>query len=182
MAAQGLAHSAEPPPDLATAVKATYLYKLPPFVKWPDGAAQREENFRLCVGGRDPFGAVLETAVYGQSIEGREITISRLAIVTGDAACDLLFAAGSPEQPVSQMLAAVAGLPVLTVTDDLQQSKARGVIHFVRIEDNIRFHVNLDSARENRLTISSKLLSLAVEIVDASAVAQDVQRREMDEP
>ena len=75
-----------------------------------------------------------------------------------------MFDAGSPEQSIAAGLKAVQGAPVLTVTDSQDNGGPKGIINFVIEEGHVRFEINDATASANGLTISSKLLSLAVAV------------------
>lgn len=151
--------------SLEYAVKATYLHKFAPFVEWPNAAAEFPDgNFIVCVVGTDPLGALLDRAVTGQQVAGHPIEIRRLARVTGNPGCAVMFVAGSDAQPVSAALVAVRGMPVLTVTDGATDPATKGIINFVLQDDRVRFEIDNSAAAANGLTISSKLLSLAVHV------------------
>jgi hypothetical protein len=137
------------------AVKAAFLTKFAAFVTWPAGGGPAA----ICVVGSDPFGGRLEQAVRGQP----GVTIRRLTEVDRSSGCHVVYAAGSSRQSVAEALQAVRGSPVLTVTD-AAQGGARGMIHFVVFEDRVRFHIDAGQAAQSGLTISSKLLSLALSV------------------
>ncbi len=94
-------------------------------------------------------------------MDRRPIVVRRYETVTGNPGCQAMFVAGSPEQPVAAVLAAVRGSPVLTVTDGQTAPAATGIINFVLVDGHVRFEIDLHAATENRIAISSKLLSLA---------------------
>ena len=144
------------------AVKATYLYKLAPFITWPGEAFTSPTSpLVLCIAGDDPFGSMLDRAVRGQTADQRPIELRRLGAAQRDAGCHILYIAGSSAQPVAQALAEVRGTPVLTVTDS---AGAKGIINFVIAENRVRFEIDLQRAADMGLAISSKLLSLAVSV------------------
>jgi YfiR/HmsC-like len=145
------------------AVKATYLYKFPPFVQWPPGALAAD-SFTLCIIGNDPLGSVLDRAVSGQRIADRPIVARRLAVFSPDAGCQIVFAAGSPAQPVANILAAVRGRPILSVTDEGREGQPKGILNFVIAENRVRFEIDDQAAAESGLIISSKLLGLALHV------------------
>jgi hypothetical protein len=152
--------------SLEFAVKAAFITKFLPFVGWPNGAfAASGGPFRICVAGLDPFGGLLDRAADHQSIAGHPITVQRLPVVVKNNGCQVLFAGGSPEQPVADMLAAIRGTPVLTVTDTASDPANRGVINFIISEDRVRFEIDETAAEQNGLAISSKLLSLATRVI-----------------
>jgi uncharacterized protein DUF4154 len=68
---------------------------------------------------------------------------------------------GSRTQPAGQMLAALAHKPVLTVTD-ASNGGSRGIIHFTVVGGRVRFFIDQASAAERGMTISSRLLALAL--------------------
>ena len=71
--------------------------------------------------------------------------------------------AGSAEQPVADGLKAVADKPVLTVTD-ADHGEARGMIHFAMQQSRVKFHIDQGAATRGALTLSSKLLALALSV------------------
>jgi hypothetical protein len=147
------------------AVKATYLYKFAPFVDWPDPTAEFPAGeFRICVVGGQTFGDMLDRAVQGHTVAGRPIAIHRFPTISGNPGCSVMFVSGPDAQSVAQTLAVVRGSPVLTVTDGAQQPDDSGIINFVNEDSRVRFEINAQAAAANRLTISSKLLSLATRV------------------
>lgn len=148
---------------LEYAVKATYLYKLAAFVAWPPSALPAN-SFAICVVGNRPFGTLLDQAVAGQTVQQRPIVVRRYATITGNPGCQMMYVAGSDAQPVADVLAAVRGTPVLTVTDG--QGDAAGMINFVLQDGYVRFEIDPQMAAQSGLNISSKLLSLAVRLRD----------------
>jgi hypothetical protein len=78
--------------------------------------------------------------------------------------CHILFAAGSAAQPVADILAASRGKPVLTITDDQRDDRAKGTINFVIQDNRVRFEIDNRGAAQDGLAISSKLLSLAIAV------------------
>jgi hypothetical protein len=71
----------------------------------------------------------------------------------------MLYIAGSDRSRLQDFLAAVKG-PVLTVGEANDFLRQGGAIQFIT-ERTVRLRINLRSAREVRLTISSQLLRLA---------------------
>jgi hypothetical protein len=143
------------------AVKASFLYKFAPFVTWPaDAFGGSDGPFAICVVGDDPFGAVLDQAVMGQSIGGRPIVVRRMAKADRTAPCPVLYAGGGAAQ-VKETLQVVDGAPILTVTDGAGPT---GVVDFVVEDGQVHFRLDDDAAARNGLVISSKLLGLAVSV------------------
>jgi hypothetical protein len=150
------------PADVEYAVKATYLYKFAPFVEWPAGTfTNPTDPFVICVAGDDPVGELVGEAVRGQSV-GRH-PIAAVHLVAGEAPrCNILYVA-EHGAAAAGVLARVRGLPVLTVTDDA--GSAHAIVNFVVQDHRVRFEIDLSAAAANHLSISSKLLNLALRVV-----------------
>lgn len=142
-------------------VKATFLYRFASFVTWPPASfSDPAAPIRLCVVGAEPFGRLLEHAVAGQGVDGRSFEVRRMSAITGVVGCNIVYAGG---ERADETLRAVRGLPVLTVTD-ASRGDARGMIHFVIVDDRVRFYIDDARAAESGLFLSSRLLALAVAV------------------
>ena len=144
-------------------VKAAYLHRLASFVRWPDGGGGINA-FRFCVAGRNDIADVLQELVRGQNVLGQPIRVERLTAAQGDSAknCQVLFLGRGP-QTTRSLLAATAGLPVLTVSDR-NNGTWGGVVEFLIRDGKVRFAIDRDSAARRQLDLSSKLMDGAVEV------------------
>lgn len=142
------------------AVKAAFLVKFGAYVDWPGATAG---PIALCIVGRDPLGLAMDRAATGQQVNGRSIVIRRLTRIEHDSDCTIAFVAGSPAQDVPAALATIAGLPILSVTDS-RFGPARGIVHFQVAQNRVRFHIDDRQAANSGLTISSKLLAIALTV------------------
>ncbi len=148
-------------------IKAAYLYKFGNYVEWPKPAfANPGSPLNLCVLGDDPFGNLLDSAVDGQRIDGRTIVLRRLKSVGHESGCHILYLGIADPQRAGQALESVRGESVLVVSD--AGSGAPGMIQFVLKDNRVRFNIDDDMAKSSGLTISSKLLALAVTVKSKS--------------
>ena len=162
LASETLAPSAASAQASDAAVKAAFLPRFARYVTWPPTAAPKNgAPFVLCIIGDDPFGRALDQAANGQSVDGRRIVVRRLATAAGADGCHVAFIGGTPSQPAGQLLAAVGRKPVLTVTD-ARDGGQRGLVHFSVVGGRVRFFIDQAAAQKRGLTISSRLLALAV--------------------
>lgn len=151
--------------SLEYAVKAAYLYKFSPFVEWPSAAfATPTSAFGLCVVGEDPFGSLLDQVVAGQHVGNRPILVRRMMAAPAPGMCQIMYVSGASAALAGLALNAVRGTPVLTVTDMPASEGPRGVINLIVADNRVRFDIDEAAARVNGLAISSKLLSLAVNV------------------
>ena len=84
--------------------------------------------------------------------------VKHLPSAAGSGDCALAFIDG-PQ--TGETLAALGRQPILTVTD-ARSSSARGVIHFAIVGGRVRFFIDNAQAQARGLTISSRLLALAI--------------------
>lgn len=144
------------------AVKAAFLPRFAQYVTWPPHARPRAGRpFQLCVIGVDPFGRALDHAAAGQAVDGHAVTVRRLSSSNGAAGCHVAFVQGASRQATGQLLAGLSRLPVLTVTDARSGSQ-RGMIHFSIVSGRVRFFIDDAEAADRGLSISSRLLALAI--------------------
>lgn len=148
---------------LEMAVKATYLYKMAAFIVWPPTTPPLA-SFHLCVIASDTFGAVLDQAIQGQTVAGLPIVATRLRSLPDRLDCQMLYIADPDTRLATTILAATRGRPIVTVTDGASDPDARGIINFVIADNRVRFEIDNRAAVQSQLTISSKLLSLAVRV------------------
>jgi hypothetical protein len=148
-------------------LKAAFLYNFAKFVDWPPAAfPDPNGSFRICVLGKDPFGASLQAAVGGEEIAGHKLAVAD--ILSRPAGCQILFISRSERDQTAQILAAVRDSPVLTVGDAPGFLEQGGIINFLLEGTKVRFEINNEAAVRARLTISSKLLQLARRVVPNS--------------
>jgi hypothetical protein len=143
-------------------VKAAFLYNFAKFVKWPE-ASFPATNTPITIGilGDNPFGTDLEIAVRNRTISGHPVVIKQVSMADLKQ-CHVVFISRTPKGNLADTLAAFKGATVLTVSDLDQFTEMGGMIHFVMDGNRVRFEINDAAARAAGLSISSKLLNLAV--------------------
>lgn len=145
-------------------VKAAYLYNLGKFVEWPAKTATVADPFSICVLGRDPFGATLDTLIASETINGKSIIVKRLPKPQDAVSCHILFISSSEEKSLKEILSTLDKANVLTVSDIPQFARRGGMIAFVLEANRVRFEINLTSAERAGLTLSSQLLKVAISV------------------
>ena len=145
----------------AAAVKAAFLTKFPGYVAWPPPARPGSgAPVVLCLLGGDPFGAAMDGAVRGQKVDGHPLQLRRLAGTDGAGACHIAFVQGAG---AGAALDGLRSKPVLTVTDE-HSGGAHGIVHFSIAQGRVRFTIDDAAAAERGLTISSRLLAIALSV------------------
>jgi len=148
-------------PSREYAIKAAFLYKFGDYVDWPPSVFTSPDSpFFVCVIGTDPFGAVLDDLARGERAAGHPIVIKRAATLDESTGCHVAYVSAA-DKTFAQSLGSVAGKPVLTVTDGVDELGPHGIVNFIIRDNRVRFDIDTRLTAESGLTISSKLLSVA---------------------
>jgi uncharacterized protein DUF4154 len=146
----------------APALKAAYLYNFAKFTAWPGAALGPSEPLVLCVLNDRDVSDMLVGLTKDRVIDGHALIV-RTTKLDSPALheCRLLFVAGLDGVRSAALIDAVAGKPILTVSDLDSFAQFGGVAGFFVEGGTLRFAINLDAAQRNGLQLSSKLLGLA---------------------
>jgi hypothetical protein len=150
--------------------KAMFLSKFPSFVEWPEEALPPgQAPFQVCVYGDFSFGTTLAANTRGETVHGRRMEVKWMHKEKELRACHILFVSRSEAKHYKQVLDAVQGTSVLTVGETPDFLAAGGAISLLFQHNALQFEVNLDSASEAHLKLSSRMLALARRVVNKAA-------------
>ncbi len=143
-------------------LKAVFLYNFCRFIDWP-GAAFTSAGDPLVIGilGADPFGALLEEAVQGETSHGRSIRIEHFRSIREIRRCHVLFLGAGESGRLHEILAAVAGTSIVTVGETTDFVDQGGMIALTTDQNRVRLVINPNTLRNANLNVSSKLLRVA---------------------
>jgi hypothetical protein len=150
-------------------VKAAYLLNFTRFVEWPTAVLPASAPLDIGIVGDDPFGVTLEEVLRGKSANGHPIRLRHLHWNDVLTSCQIIFISTSEEGHLPQILRYLGQDSVLTVSDIDRFSLRGGVIEFRMVGNRVRFDINREPAIAARLSISSKLLSVARAIHEGRA-------------
>ncbi len=143
-------------------VKAAFLFNFTRFVEWPRSAfASPDAPFVIGIVGKDDVEASLALVAKDKTVNGRRLEVRRVDARLARS-CQLVFLPRQEEARAQEVLDAVSGLPVLTVSEFEGFTEQDGVINFVVQDRRVRFEINPTEAPGHHLKISSKLLQLAI--------------------
>jgi hypothetical protein len=151
------------------ALKSALVFNFAKFTSWPQDALPRNASLVACVLGSPDVAEALQRAVKGRLLDGHSITVSSRDVRDPHPSlrsCHLLYIAGHDPRPYARLLVELRGAPVLTIVD-IDDAAASGGIAALFVENGrMRFQVDNGLARQGRLEISSRLLSLASAVRD----------------
>ena len=151
-------------PDVESKLKAEMLERFTVFVEWP---AFSNPTFQVGIIGTNPFGSKLEGVFRETKVNGKKAEIKTYTTPQGIGSLQILFISGSEAERLPEILAAVAGKPVLTVSDTEGFAEKGVMINFYQAGEYVRFEVNQRASQFSGLKFSSRLLKLA-RIVDTT--------------
>jgi hypothetical protein len=156
-----IAASAQPELD-EYQVKAAFLYNFAKFVEWPPQAFDVAANpIIVCIVGETPIYTLLESAVIDKTAGNRSLAVRKVSDGQQATGCHILFIGRADRKRIPAVLAAITPWGILTVGETPEFVAEGGVVNFKLENGRVRFEINVDAARRERLRISSKLLSLA---------------------
>jgi hypothetical protein len=142
-------------------IKTAFLYNFSRFVSWPAAVLQDRTEFSLCTLGNTPFGKQLDT-LNGKTVHGKALVVKRFNMPEDVMDCQLVFIGESDGFDAALWM--LKEQPVLTVSNAAAFTEKGGMIQFKLVDNKVRFTINMDAAGTAGLTISSKLLSLAISV------------------
>ena len=159
----GLAQESTP---LERRVKAAFLYKFAGYVEWPASAFHGPgEPLVIGVLGDDPLATDLERLVRGRTSAGRPVLVRWIEDAAAPGNVHLLFIGRREHHRAAEVLRAVRQRPVLIVTESHDALEEGSMINFVIDEGRVRFEVNLEAVDRNGLALSSRLLTVARNVI-----------------
>jgi len=151
-------------------VKAAFLYKFGSYIEWPEQTFARADS-PLVIGvlGADALADELAQIASGHAVNGRPVTVRKLRRQDAIAGVNILFVGRAESSRLADILSGVRGQPLLAVTEFEDARPHGAAINFVVVEDKVRFDVDLESAEQSGIKISSRLLTVARKVLTRSS-------------
>jgi hypothetical protein len=149
-------------------VKAAFLYSFGRYVEWPkDAFDERSGAFVIGVCGEDPIGQVLDRIAQSKTIQGRRIIIQKMATIEELQPCHILFVSHSipPAQQIT-VINKMRDKATLLVGEVPGFAERGGGINFFVEGGTVRFEINVEAVRQEKLMLDAKLLNLGKKVSD----------------
>lgn len=147
--------------DLATQVKAAYLFNFARFIQWPKADAELDASvFNLCIVGDPKIARALEDAK-SNDIGNRRLNVTLLNNAATVQHCQLVFITNPTGGLGRAILDDTRNLPILTVVDAGNPESDDGMITLLLVDGRLRFRVNQQAAQRAGLRIPAQVLKLA---------------------
>lgn len=144
-------------------IKAAFAYTLAKFVEWPDNAFKDKTSpLVICIGEDDVFTAA-QQSIQGKAVKTRAIDVRPLESRKTLNGCHVAMLSEGSDN--SEILHAAREHHILTIGCGKDFALSGGMVASYFVNNKLRFSINLTSAREAGLTISSRALGLAQDVI-----------------
>jgi len=143
-------------------IKAGLIYNFLKYTTWPDSAGLNEKrSLQVCLFGGDPFSGYL-APLQGRTAQQYTIRINHIRTVHEDQECHVIFINRNQAQNLTEILGALKGSSVLTVSDMPRFAERGGMIELSMQKDKrIHLYINANAARNSGIVIQDRLMKLA---------------------
>jgi YfiR/HmsC-like len=142
----------------ARAVRVAYLFNLIQFVTWPP----EKHDLLIGVVGDRTIDEMIRTLLDGKIVDGKIIHVVPSPADDDIRRCSIVYFGEAHSSRSKAVLADVKNLSILTVGEADSFARDGGIVGLVKDDDHIEIQVNLDAAQRARISISSRVLNLAV--------------------
>ncbi|HEX2789096.1 MAG TPA: YfiR family protein [Steroidobacteraceae bacterium] len=168
LAAVWAAGTATRPADAADsysedAVKAAFLYRFTSYVDWPPQALT-DAQFTIAVLDANGVATELGRLLQNRQIQNRPAQVRPLKSLKELNGAQMLYIGASHREDLRRLIGAVAGRPVLIVTNEDGGLDAGSSVNFLLIDQRVRFEISLDAAQSSGLRVASELLAVAIRV------------------
>ena len=135
------------------------------FTEWPAETLGPDAPILLCSTDQGVADALAEIANKKVVVGTRKVSSSKVPLDQTVRQCSVLHAAKLDQRRTATLVASLKGTSVLSVGDSDQFTKNGGIMHIFEAGDRLKFVVNVAAAERARLHFSSRLLSLAAQVI-----------------
>lgn len=147
-------------------IKAAYLFNFLRFIEWPD---DHYADTHICVVGRKDEYHDAFKALGSQSLNNQNIIIRELNDIDSSQVlhnCQIIFVTSTASHRQKLVFNTLKNSTALTVGESKGFVRQGGMINFIEKDGKIRFEINLRTANEAGLRITSKILRIAEHVIN----------------
>jgi hypothetical protein len=141
-------------------LKSIFVERFTRFIDWPAGVLPEGSPFVVCIEGSGDTAENLIEVARSRKFKDRLCEVRRVLAGSDVNGCHLLYLAGSEAPHLPQVVAAISGRPILTVSDTAGFADKGVLINLFQEENRMHFEINLPAVKRSNLTFSSQLLRL----------------------
>jgi hypothetical protein len=143
-------------------IHAMMIFNFIKYVEWP--AYEANGKFVIGVFGDKELLNNLQQFYTNRSIKGQKVEIVYFSKISDVKPTQVMYLADNHSGKFDEINNIVSGTPTLLITDGSSLGKDGSCINFRNDEGKLKFEINEASISENKLKISSQLLSMGIKI------------------
>ncbi len=149
-------------------VKAALLAQFLRYVQWPETDGKWGGDIVVGIIGEDPYGEFLDSALSAQTVDGRNVRVTRFLNLDDLQPVQVLIVGEGNRFKSLDVLKKAKDWPVLTVGEGASFVEEGGIISFVTDSENnrVRFHLNMKTAKKRGIGIYPRLAKWAERVLD----------------
>lgn len=141
-------------------LEAAIVYNLLMFTDWPPDVLAMGAPVRLCVAAGGGLASAMK-ALHGRDLRGAPMQTQDLTGTLPAHPCHAVFVDGTSRQDLLPLLKTLRGGGALLISDDAAATGGEAGIVLTRAGTRYEFVVHMQSVKQARVHLSSKLLRLA---------------------
>jgi hypothetical protein len=166
------------PEDLQRAEEiaaAGFVYNFAWYTSWPTNVwAASSNTVTIGVLGDDSLVQVFTQQLGNKKVEHRPVVVRRLGARPAEEPLQILFVGRNAADQWTAWQAQVKKQPVLTMSATPNFTRQGGMVQLTNLHERVAFYVDLYTARQAGLNISSRLLRLAVKVNQRSDAGEEM--------
>lgn len=144
-------------------IKTAFVYNIAKLVEWPSGTwSSTNAPVRFGFIGAEPTAPFIKQAFANRYVQDRPVEAVQIKRVMDAASCHVVFVGREETRRLPEIFDAVKDRPVLVIGDEAEAGTKGVAIHFVTVEERVRFVVHMKEAQKRGFVVSSKLIRLAL--------------------
>ncbi len=141
-------------------IHAQMIYNFIKYIQWPNDTEPGE--FIVGIIGEDDVFNTLKSYYDGKPKGAKKYSIRKLSGAEEAASCNVVYIGKNKGGQFENIKNAVAGKPVLTITDSSNLGKKGSCINFKVLDGKLKFELNQASVTASTLKVAGQLSSMAI--------------------
>ena len=142
-------------------LKAAYLLNFARFIYWPEEAFKiTDDKFNICVFGGNPFEDYLDK-LSNKKIQKKNINLIYANKLDEITSCHIVYFSETEKDKFENKIKKLPPSIMLTVSGIEGFSEGGGMIEFVKVNNRIKFEINVGQSSSSGIKYRSQLLEVA---------------------
>ncbi|MES2589754.1 MAG: YfiR family protein [Bacteroidota bacterium] len=141
-------------------VKAAFIYNFTKFIEWEDESLSNSSTFKIVIYKDSPIEEHLNKLLSSKKVKNKKIEVIQISNLSDIPKAHIVFL---PDKTVSKdfKICTQNSNSSLIISEKQGRLNLGASINFLNVSNHIKFEINMNSLKKNKLKASSQLLKLA---------------------